>query len=70
MLPVESSLGPALLATLQFLYDGNCQDFFPTSWVVIQLKSTLYVTVVRVDNVSELRLKQSYKCYMLKKLAG
>ena len=70
MLPVESSLGPALLAALQFLYDENCQDFSPTSWVVIQLKSTLYVTVVRVENVSELKLIQSYICYILKKLAG
>ena len=35
-----------LLATLQFLYDGNSQEIFPSTWVVLQLYSPLYVTVV------------------------
>ena len=35
-----------LLATLQFLYDGNSQEFFPSTWVVLQLYPSLYVTVV------------------------
>ena len=34
-----------LLATLQFLYDGNRQEIFPSTWVVLQLYSPLYVTV-------------------------
>ena len=37
-------MGP--LATLQFLYDGNSQEIVPSTWVVLQLYSSLYVTVV------------------------
>ena len=37
-------MGPS--ATQQFLYDGNSQEIFPSTWVVLQLYSPLYVTVV------------------------
>ena len=36
-----------LLATLQFLYvRKNSQEIIPSTWVVLQLYSPLYVTVV------------------------
>ena len=30
----------------QFLYDGNSQEIFPSTWVVLQLFLPLYFTVV------------------------
>ena len=36
-----------LLSILQFLKDGNSQEIFPSTWVILQLYSSLYVTFVK-----------------------